>query len=236
MKKIHLIGLALFAVFAFSAVSVATASATELLWLVDGEPITAEGGEPSETEGELELSDLKTALGVAKVLCSGLFVGTVGPGAHDLITGVLNLNSEPIANGDLTGLALDCTNDGNCPSPLVWPENLPWSTTLELMGSELEPLFLDLFSEDGFGLPAWEVDCTEPLIGLLEDLCEGETSVDLENMPEENDVLGTFNAAELEAEGLNATCTLGGAGSGVVNSPAAGLIFVVGKVLSVSYD
>ena len=36
MRKLHMLGLALFAVFAFSVVAVASASALESVWLVNG--------------------------------------------------------------------------------------------------------------------------------------------------------------------------------------------------------
>lgn len=231
MKKIHVIGL-LLALFAISLTAVASASALEALWLKNGESIAT--AQAVETEGELELGNSKSVVGEVAVLCSGAFAGTAGPNAADEITAVLNLAKEEIVLG---GKELVCTNVKNCPSPLVWPEHLPWLTVLELMGTETSPLFLDLFFAGPNGLPGWTVDCSEPLIGLVEETCEGETSADLENDVAENDVLGSFNRAELEAEGLQATCK--GEKTGFIDSTndGPGLTFLVGGgTLAVSED
>jgi len=238
MKKIQVLALALFSVFALSAIAVASASAETTVWLVDGKAIV--NPVAVEVAGSVLLADLKTPLGEAAILCSGLFIGTVGPGAADEITGVLNLNSELTSNGVLTELGLesaDCVNERECPSPLVWAENLPWLTILSLMEGGL---ILDLFFKEAGKQPAFEVDCST-IIGLIEDLCEGETSVDLENMPTEGDVLGSFNQAELEAEGLLGTCTLGGPQTAVLatdTTDEVALIFTTspGHVLAVSTE
>jgi hypothetical protein len=239
MKKFQLLGLALFAVFAFSVVAAASAFAGE--WLLDGAAIAAPVA--AETEGFLLLSDLKAILGAAaEVLCSGIIVGTVGAGSADTTTEVLNLAKEAISLTPLTGLALECEPEKGCTAPvLVWAENLSYTSAIVLMAGAGELEFLDLFSTSGNGQPAWEVEC-ESLIGKVSDLCEGETSGWLVNMAEgsEKDVLGFFSEADEEAEGLLATCTLSGAKTGGVETEnedgtfGGGLIFVTGHTLAVS--
>jgi hypothetical protein len=233
MRKVHLLWLSLCAVVAFGAVSAAAASAEELVWLLDEKPIAA--AVETESTGEITLTDLGATGGASAVLCSGSFVGTVGPGKFDLITAVLDLafNSigalAPLTEGTV---GLSCTRvSGACINEiLVWAENLPWLTELVLMGT-VEPLFLDLFTnaegEENMGKPAWDVEC-KTLIGNVSDLCEGETSADLENDVAEGDVLGTFNQAELEEEGLFALCSLNGGNTGIIASDAPGLIFPIG--------
>lgn len=92
MKKIHALGLTLLAVFAFSVVAAATASAeTTLQFLAAGAAIAT--ALASKTTGELTLGSTNGGgLGIkVKVLCSGILTGTVGPGAADTVTGLLSL-------------------------------------------------------------------------------------------------------------------------------------------------
>jgi hypothetical protein len=236
MKKAHVLGLALFAVFAFSVMAVASASATTLQWLAKGEKITS----PllSDAEGEIELGNNKAPLlGLVSVLCSGIFDGTVGPGAEDLITEVLNLSNEAIT----LAKPVSCTNVSQCPKPTVAPENLPWLTELELMGTETTPLFLNKILNGGKGEPTWWVMCEEePIVGLAEEECAGPASTNIENDAAENDVLATFSKAEAEAEGALALCSGNKEKTGFVNTAATDavglLLLTSGEALSVSYE
>ncbi len=109
MKKIKLLGLALFALFAFSAVLANAAFAEEALWLVKGEEVTAKLA--SETTGELLLIVLKEVIvGETWVLCSGTFDGTVGPGSADEVTALLNLAIEEVTAAKL----LICEGEKAC--------------------------------------------------------------------------------------------------------------------------
>jgi hypothetical protein len=197
MRKIHLVALAL-AMFAFFAVAATSASAEDLLWLVNGEDF--EGTLGAETEGLLELLRLnKTGGEVQGVIhCEGVFDGTitnphVGKGT-DTVTKVLTpalpeTGSMEDVGADnasgLTGPGLDCqvtldTGDATfCKAEslaLVWPANLPWKTELELMSNGQ---WLDLFGEGAAAgeLPGYEVECTVLLGIKATDLCEGLTSV-----------------------------------------------------------
>jgi hypothetical protein len=164
------------------------APAAVIKWLSSGVAIAAE--EPSLLVGEFELVNLKTAIGTeANVLCSFDFSGAVGPGGEDHIIEALTLTGVIVT---LTKL-LTCVNGGGCTNPQVSPENLPWLTELELMGTEAEPLFLDRFLTSGAGNPAWSIKCE--VVGLpFEETCTGETSMDVINDAGENDVLGVFSA------------------------------------------
>lgn len=191
MKKIQILGFALFAVLAFSAVAAASAFA-ESEWLVGGAVVAAELA--SETTGELELTDLNTAAGAASVLCSGILLGTIGPGKVDLVTAVDNLAG--VNEGNL----VNCTPDKICTNnPVdVIAEKLPWDTEIVLVSGTFRDLVLGA---------TWRVDCVVPLLGLIEDVCEGTSSALLKNGG--GGVEGTF-----EALSEKATCSLGGAGAG----------------------
>jgi hypothetical protein len=229
MKKIHVVGITVLAVFACSVMVAASASAATLQWLAEGVKIT----EPlaSETTGELELVNTSTIIGTeVGVLCSGIFDGTVGPGAEDTITEVLNLSKEKI---ELGVRLITCTvTKGTCGTATLAPEDLPWLTELELMGTETEPLFLDKILNGGKGEPGYSVHCTSPL--SFEEICLGAASSDLENDPLESDVLGSFIGKELVGKcngKTTATAYLS------TENDGAGLLTLNNKVpLSVSYE
>lgn len=213
MSKIRILGVALFAVFAFGAIS-ATAAFAESEWLVEGKPITtAEGALNAETVGELTLirySASKSATVLTEVVCSGIFDGTIGPGATDKVTSVLTLAG--VAVGVLGGTALMCNvtkDEGgltDCETgtanALVWAENLPWTTAITLSGST----FLDTFTGTG-GQPAYEVEC-KALIGITgSELCEGPAVATLTNetMTSPASVLGMFEKVTVPKRGTCAS-------------------------------
>jgi hypothetical protein len=227
MKTLRLLSVALFAVLAFGAIAVASASAlTELPaeWLVNGEPVTVKLA--TDADGELLLEDTKTPIGVVQVLCEGLLDGFVGPGGEDETTELLNrAGTILIGPGELEGTALECVNEFNCPSPLVWAANLPWKTLLVLVVDGAEELWVDLISK-----PGWYVECMTfvPLTDLCEPSVEGASL--MLNLP--SDVGAEFSEAITELVGLKlANCTSGGAESGVVQSDAEGLVEVPGSTL-----
>jgi hypothetical protein len=232
MKKTHVFGFMVFAVFAFSVMMAASASAATLQWLANSKPITTP--QLADITGTLELGNEKAIAGFKiAVLCIGSFDGTVGPGAEDMITEVLDTAEKTVVLGTNE---IACTNDKSCPSALAAPVNLPWLTRLELMGTEAEPLFLDVLENGGKGEPGWEVMCEEPLIGLVEETCTAVPakpgSADLENDPAENDVLGTFVLEEI------ALCTGTNEETGFVSTGTEpGLILLIsGEALAVSYE
>ncbi len=171
MKHLRLLGVALFAIFAFGAVSAVTASAVEFLlaeWLVSGSPVTSTL--LVDTEGELTLSETIPIINVKiSVLCSGVFDGTIGPTGEDTITELLTLTTGTLVNSTpLVEPGLLCTNTENCPEPLAWADNLPWNTLLELMVDGTETFFIDLLFKTG-GQVGYHLICMGS--SGLEDLC-----------------------------------------------------------------
>jgi hypothetical protein len=194
------------------AMGTTSALAASGIWEVEGNPITAgEGALSVEGESEFELADSKSGDGV---LCKGILVGTVGPEGTDEIMEVLNAAKEKI--GSLSGTALLCKSVKGCEEGAdieVWPGNLPWLTELLSM-TEGEPEMLDAFFDSTTGSdPRWEITCL--VIGIkVEDACEGNTSVKVENETE-GFVLETFNP-EGETKSEKGNCTIGGAETGVI--------------------
>jgi hypothetical protein len=216
MRKIHLIGLALFAVFAFAAVSVTAASAeTTLLaeWLENGKAVVA--NTPTVSEGELLLEDMKTA---TDILCSGKFVGTLGLSGVDSVTLVEDLEAKD------NSLHCIITAKGACEEAngeliTVIPVNLPWSTRLVLMENGE---FLDEIFSSGAGNPGYLIECKA--LGIkVDDTCTGATQTQEKNVT--GGVEGIFNESETITPAGN--CTIGGTGAGLVvgigvsTSPAA---------------
>lgn len=147
MKKVQLLGLALVAVVAFSALAAATASAGTLPeWLNNGASIT----EPvaTKTTGKLLLTDL--TFGIA-VECNGGGTGTVGPGKEDLTKTLSPTGCE--------------TKKGTCASPSATAFNLPWLTELGLKGTTVKD---EILTESGFS-----VTCS----GVIKDTCKAGAGV-----------------------------------------------------------
>jgi hypothetical protein len=208
MRKIQILGLALFAVFAFGAMAASSALAATGEWLVAKVAVTE--NLPAETEGLLFLIKLisPTNSGVlVKIDCEGIFDGTIGAAGKDTVTAVLNLSMELINKlGESPELALSCTvvethsslEDCNLNSLAeVWPGNLPWTTQLgELLESGGVVSVTDTFGPGTGGEPDYEVMCNDSIGVLGEELCEGPTSALVTNEPGPPPfVLGEFTLA-----------------------------------------
>jgi hypothetical protein len=219
MRKISIVGAAILAVFAFSAIAAASAFAEPEL-LVNAK--TFAGSVPVVTTGTLLLED--SGAGTA-VECKGSFVGETESklGLLTLVeaegvnfTETVNVGKFATCKFEKVGLC-DAT-----PAPEVKPINLPWHIELLLeeptTGTNL--YILMILEWETKGEPGWEVMCTAPIVGLTTDTCKGETGADLTNVtgpPEE--LLGAF----LENEELatpSVTCSVGGAKTGLVVSVA----------------
>jgi len=213
MRKIHIVAMALFAVFAFSSLAASSAFALsfELAeWLVGGNTVSAELA--TEGSGELLLEDTK----FGAVTCDGILDGTVGPGSADLITKVLNLAGVEI--GELTGTGLICTTEKTCETSTtdieVFPMKLPWDTEIEL----------DVETGVGYDLvlgAEYTVKCL--LLGILgEDTCS--------TVETANEAVNVSGGVELKghSEPLG-NCTIGGTETGLVE-------FVTGKNLLTSKE
>lgn len=233
MKRIHVLALALLALFAVSMVAVAAASAVEFLlarWLEGAVNVTATL--LVETEGELELVARNGGgLGVtAKALCSGILDGWVGPESLDFTSELLTLTGTVVSATPLTGSPfLACTNEGNCEKPEVWAAKLGWETEAELMVDSTETFFVDLILNGG-----WYTTCTVLGVKVSEECTAPETAVKLTNEAG-GTVDGEFSDAFQELAGLKlGNCTLGGSESAEVNG--LGVTLESGVTLTVSSE
>src|SRR3977135_332450 len=230
MKRFQTVLLALFAVFAFGAILVATASAEETLvalWLANG--VDSPANLPVEIKGALLLEDTNTAIGKAAVICEGTLDGTIGPNGKDEIKEILNVAKEAVAANP--GLALKGTNAtgpdcltstgclaGTAASPIeVWPIGLPWTSQLFLMA---DGTILDLVTKAGGGTFGYWLLCLVTALGVqAEDLCTGE----------DGEILVTNNAAGDASSPVGSevtpafNCTMGGAASGLNVASSEGL-------------
>jgi len=188
ITHIKVLGLALFAVFAFSMVAAASAFAQDE-WLFKGEAFVGEL--ETNTEGELTLIALRAGVVLNEIVCSGLFTGDViGGGPVNLVLDLFSLTGTEIA--ELGGTSLDCLTTFSALSlvdcevgleTLLWIEELrlepasplTWESLLELMMTE--PFFLVKFHHVAF-----ELLCFNSLGINAEILCEGVTSAKAENV------------------------------------------------------
>jgi hypothetical protein len=210
-----MIGLAIMAALAMSAVAAGSASAAHQ-WLIGHAAITSPV--TIHSHGLLLLEDTKATGGAVKVHCAGHDVGTVGPGALDLVTKVtLELL------GTKKQIACNIDTAGQCKQPVTAEAvNLPWHTELTLITLGGIPTVRDMLMSSGAGNPGWAVTCNT-ILGNVTDTCTlalGHTGV--------QNVSTGVNAI-FDANSPNANCSQGGAGTGVVRgtvsllSPGAGL-------------
>jgi hypothetical protein len=232
MKFIRIAGLCLVAIFAMGAVAANSASAalvwehcetekentTVSKWTTDQCRTAAsmaaagfswqevKGTEKVVTHGSLLLTDTKVPIeGSVSVQCTGKDSGTVGPGKHDRIEEITEIQ---------------CAAGEHCEKleGEVKPLNLPWQT--ELVETEGGRDTLKAVNGKGAG---WSVTCK--VLGITKtDECtteEGSTSVAnvlTPGVPGELLVLADF-----EAKSALANCTVGGSKSGEVQGTIATL-------------
>jgi hypothetical protein len=218
MKRLGLLGGLLAAVFASGWLAAGPALAVTFLlaeWLVNGSAVTTELA--VEYSGELELSDKKTLVGTAAVLCSVILDGWVGVNSLAHVSEVLNLSGGAISSTPLTGTALSCTTQKGCETssaPTVYPLNLPWEGEAELMEDSGSFFAVLLFGSGGN--PGWEITCL--VLGVsLTDECKPASSGEAvaELILEGATLLANFSEAFTELSGAKlATCSQGGAESG----------------------
>ena len=227
MRKIHILGLALFALFAvlaFGAVVASSAFAEPGQWLVNGAILS--GTLNAEVIGLLTfvrlVSETNTAI-LTEMDCEDIFDGTItqaaGVKGTASVTALLNSAMELINElGEAPELELNCliTFDSgsltDCKENTLaqlWPDNVysgngPW--LIELLELEANGLVLgDFFGKGVLGQePGFEIRC-ESLIGVFgEELCEGPTAFDLTNG------VGTINAAANLTESPEIHCLFAG--------------------------
>jgi len=231
----RILGLALVAVFAFSAILAATASAeTTLLadWLING--LIPTSAQPAVTEGSLELEEMTH--GGTLILCSGSFHGTVsGNSGEDEITLV-----EDLVGNDVTATSaqrwVNCEylKTSPCEATVgelveVFPLGLPWKTLLVLIVNEKgAEVFDDLITTATAG---YLVECK--VLGIKADIsCVGATGGLVENGA--SDVLSEFVLTDGIVTPLAKCSTPLGEGEGLLGG--AGLTTSTAGTLTVSSE
>ena len=198
MRKLKLLGLAAVALLALSAYAASSAFAVESTWLVSGAVSGVQHAVDSEsTAAGFSLADAKGGIfgEEVEILCIGTDLGFVGPGKEDLLETITVTSCE--------------TMKGICSEPLAVPINLPWLTTIELIGGVF---YDDIVTEaTGKTTVGYTVTCS----GTVEDTCE----TTLGRALLENVAGGTVNAvfSSADANQPKANCSRGGAGAGLVN-------------------
>jgi hypothetical protein len=187
MQRIRIVGLALVAVFALSAVVSASASAAfKLEWGLGG--VLAPSNMPTTSHGTLKLTDSKTTIGSVTIECAGIDKGTVGSKGIDEVTSITNAEGK---------LPIKCTSTNKeCETPTAEPIGLPWKTQLvEREGKEED----QITSAKEFG---WKSECTVKKIVKAADECTTkETHTVMEN------VAAGVNSIFSPAVGGKAKCT-----------------------------
>jgi hypothetical protein len=207
MKRIHIIGIAFAAIFAFSMVSASGASALSL-WdqctktaptlefsTSDCEPtalgttwgweaITAK--EPTETS----LTTLVLSSNGTTIECEGFSEGTVGAGGADETTKLLNdAKTEEVTEAKPVECKL--ITAGLCTAPvLAGPTGLPWLTLLTGSNDLLE----------GTSSPGWAIKCNN---GVSNTCTRADSLLTVENLLSELEVDLGFKKLE------EAACTIG---------------------------
>ena len=229
MRKIHIVALALVAVLAFSALAAASASAHE--WLFKTEKIAA--ALVSDTSGELLLEEMKEK---TQILCNGLFEGTVGPGAVDLITLVEGLEGKNVEHANElnkeTGwiscefIAHSPCEEANGALATVYPVNLPWETELVAITVEGKEEIVDKIF-NATKNPGYEIECK--VAGLKGTVtCVGNTATLMTNAA--TGVEGEFDPNSAVSPAAECTSILG-KGEGLITG--TGTVTAAGGVLSI---
>lgn len=246
MKRVRLIGVALFAVLGLSAVIAQSAMAAEecvsvasggafkdaacTMAEVGGKfelvfvllAVFLDGGSAVTTElstqttGELLLED--TALKAA-ILCSAIIDGWVGPEGLAFASEVLSLAG--VATGTpLTGQSLACVGQAGCassPAPVVWAVNLGWEIEIHLWEFLSGPaIFVNLITSKN-GSSRPGWETECTVLGIkASDECTAKLIVS-EIVLEGTTLLEIFSPAMTEL----ATCSFGGGETGLVEGGAA---------------
>jgi hypothetical protein len=201
MRKLHVVMLALVAVFAFSAVAAATASAEATLlaeWLIGGAGVTTLTS-TTTTVGKIELEDKSFGAGVE---CEGIFDGSVGPNGEDETTEVLSKAGVAVTLAAPLTLTTGCKITKGCESAAgveVAPEELPWHTLLYLV--EATSKFRDLVFKAGYS-----VKCRILFVTSTDECKVTEGSFEVLAAAEGSEATGAVTP--------NANCSVGGTGAG----------------------
>jgi len=213
MRKIQIVVLGFFAVFAFGAFAATSAFAEESQILANNEPILALL--PIEITGEVLLEDMNSGVN-SQILCSGIFDGMIEPGGTLVyIEHLLTLAGLLLEDSVLLIDLIECEKDpnNNCMNPVdvlvnlgtgkIWHveielnEPLPGEGLLAYLAHFLNKEEIELLLESAEVLePEYTVDCIMPIIGLVEDTCSGLSSARL-YMDSLGHLRASFNSLEL---------------------------------------
>jgi hypothetical protein len=170
-------------------------------WLLSGAqvttPVLAEGS------GELLLEDTNVLGLKAQILCSGIGLGFIEAESKGLITEGLTLSGAAVSSVSLEGTALACTNEANCPEPLLWSVKLPWLTEVELVEIDQASFFIVLI----LGEPGYHIEC----MGSISDECKTPESASELTLEGATLLVLDSDTITTELAGLKlGTCSLGG--------------------------
>jgi hypothetical protein len=234
MRKIHLLGLVMFAVFAFSAFAASSVFAAEgHEWLDNNIAIPLGTTIAVDSEGALLLEDTDTGTAVE---CHGVNTGDVGSDGTDLVA-TITVNSCEFDAGKL-GECLSLAENGVLN---VVAENLPWLTELVLETFEGVATLSDMVEADGAGNPAYLLECTVLVLGSpakADDLCEVALATTLVT----NEAGGIIDIEFMNNFGPFANCDVIVGGVLVLEGTGAGLasglvtILAVDSTLSLSVN
>jgi hypothetical protein len=215
MRKIQILGIALVAMFAFSAIVASMASAeTTLLaeWLVSGAAVTATL--TTTSTGTVLVEDAQAKIGIE---CGGELVGTVGPNGEGSTTAVLAPGG---GNAITLGNLLKCTPFKGCEASatdvLVAPEGLPWQGLLQLDEGTGATFLGDAIAGGSFF-----TECL--VIGIkVSETCNNPST-------QSGEVLNVTGGIEAMGNvSPNVNCTVGGNGAGEITFLAGNLTKVTG--------
>ena len=238
MRKIHTLGLMLFALLALGASTASSAFAASA-FLLNGAEIKANVPATVTTNANNLLLEDMGVSPTPDILCSGSFDGTITGASLGVLLTIEAVLMLP-ETGETEGLLLEetvltkvgddveCEDMNNvCSAPvLLVALNLPWHTEVELSGTTFLLHFLSGAEEAGKE-PEYYLNCNT-LIGLIEDFCHGLTNAQLVNGT--GGLEGLFS--ENETTTPSGTCTAGGEKEGLLFG--GGLITSTSGTLTVS--
>jgi hypothetical protein len=141
------------------------------------------------------------------ILCSGKFVGTLGPSGEGSIELLEDLEGKNNSFHCIITAKGACEEENGTLVTYI-PVNLPWATLLILMENGE---FLNEIFSSGAGSPGTLYECKA--LGIkVDDTCTGAPQTQEKNIT--GDVEGIFNENEAINPAVN--CTIGGTGAGLV--------------------
>ena len=220
--KYRIVGLALIAMFAFSAIFVASASAATLLaeWLINGAAVTT--AKSGTVTGEFTTEDTSNKGGA---VCSVILVIILDPGGEVIIVEDLSLSgvTTSLVAPILCKKSAGSVCEESATDIEMSPEGLPWNGLLALSS---ETTFTDSVFSESYNLSCLVLgikisdECTSPTIAA------GGSGFSAVNVT---------GGVELTGEAIPlANCSIGGTGTGKVLPSAGNLLSSTAGAVTVS--